>query len=116
MNIKRIGTTQRWSDVVIHNQTLYLVEVPLNTLELDISAQTQEVLRNIENTLIAHGSAKNQLLMVTIYLSSMKHLDLFNQLWDAWLPAGSAPVRACVKAKLAHKQYLVELQVIAAII
>ncbi|MGL5073170.1 MAG: RidA family protein, partial [Aeromonas salmonicida] len=26
--ITRIGTTQRWSDVVIHNGTLYVVEVP----------------------------------------------------------------------------------------
>ncbi|MGL5311508.1 MAG: RidA family protein, partial [Plesiomonas shigelloides] len=27
-SIERIGTTARWSDIVIHNQTVYLVEVP----------------------------------------------------------------------------------------
>ena len=41
--ITRIGTTQRWSDVVIHNGTLYVVEVPA-TDTADIHQQTREVL------------------------------------------------------------------------
>ncbi|MGL4889450.1 MAG: RidA family protein, partial [Aeromonas veronii] len=41
--ITRIGTTQRWSDVVIHNGTLYVVEVPVSE-EADIHQQTREVL------------------------------------------------------------------------
>jgi len=29
MRIERVGTTKRWSDAVIYNHTLYMVEVPL---------------------------------------------------------------------------------------
>ena len=115
MQIKRVGTTARWSDITIHNNTLYLVEVPSNTLNSDIVDQTREVLHSIENILLVHGSGKNALLMVTIYLAKISDIELFNQIWDVWLPAGTAPVRACVEAKLANSQYKVELQVIAAL-
>ncbi|MBP6071670.1 MAG: RidA family protein, partial [Aeromonas sp.] len=46
MTITRIGTTARWSDVVIHNGTLYVVEVPA-TDEADIHQQTREVLTSL---------------------------------------------------------------------
>ena len=37
-----------------------------------------------------------------------------NAVWDAWVPAGHAPVRACGEAKLAAPKYLVEVIVVAA--
>ena len=116
MSIKRIGTTQRWSDLTIHNNILYLVEVPTNTLDQGIQEQTLEVFESIEKTLLANGSSKEHLLMVTIYLPDIKDIDIFNQLWDNWLLTGTAPVRACVQAGLASSKYKVELQVVAAII
>ena len=113
MEIKRIGTTKRWSDLTIHNNTLYLVEVPAKSE--GIIEQTKEVLNSIEQILAANGSGKDAILMTTIYLSDIANIDLFNQVWDDWLPEGSAPVRACVEVKLAKRQYLVELQVVAAL-
>jgi enamine deaminase RidA (YjgF/YER057c/UK114 family) len=38
-----------------------------------------------------------------------------NAVWDAWVPAGHPPARACVEAKLAGPQYLVEIAIIAAV-
>jgi enamine deaminase RidA (YjgF/YER057c/UK114 family) len=38
-----------------------------------------------------------------------------NAVWDAWVPAGHTPARACVEAKLAGPQYLVEIAIIAAV-
>ena len=114
MEINRIGTTGRWSDAVIHNHTLYLVEVP-SDLSLDITGQTKQLLAIIEENLIHYGSSKAQLLMVNIYLKDITTIDEFNQIWDSWLPKATAPVRACIEAKLANDDYLVEIQVIAAI-
>jgi enamine deaminase RidA (YjgF/YER057c/UK114 family) len=37
-----------------------------------------------------------------------------NAVWDAWLPADSAPACAPVQADLAHPQVLVEIMVVAA--
>jgi enamine deaminase RidA (YjgF/YER057c/UK114 family) len=108
------AATSRWSDFVIHNGTVYVVEVPA-TVEADIAAQTREVLASLEESLREAGSSKAHLLMVTIFLDDIRDLDAFNAVWDAWVPAGTAPVRACVQARLGKVGYKVELQVTAAI-
>jgi len=113
MTIERFGTTPRYSDVVVHNDTIYLVEVA-HTLEADAAAQTREILASIEQLLARAGSDKNRLLQVTIYLADMADYDAMNEVWDAWLPAGGAPSRACVQARLAKPGYKVELVVVAA--
>ena len=114
MTITRIGTTARWSDVVIHNGTLYVVEVPA-TDEADIHQQTREVLSSLQRLLEANGSGVDKILMANIYLKDIADIAAFNEQWDAWIPAGTAPVRACVQAPLAHEGYKVEVQLTAAI-
>lgn len=100
--ITRVGTTQRWSDVVIHNGTLYAVEVPA-TEDADIHQQTREVLGSLQRLLEANGSGVDKILMANIYLKDIADIAAFNEQWDAWIPAGTAPVRACVQARLAHE-------------
>ena len=46
----------------------------------------------------------------------MAHYDAMNSVWDAWVPEGHAPGRACVEAKLALPKYKVEIRVVAAVI
>lgn len=115
MLINRVGTTSRWSDVVIHNNTVYLVEVPSN-LDGNISQQTENLLAAIEARLAEFGSSKGNILMATIYLADINQIGAFNEIWDAWLPAGTAPVRACIEARLANPAYLVEIQLVAALL
>ena len=112
--ITRIGTTARWSDVVIHNGTLYVVEVPA-TESADIHQQTREVLDSLQRLLEANGSGVDKILMANIYLKDIADIAAFNALWDVWLPAGTAPVRACVQARLAHEGYRVEVQLTATV-
>jgi len=38
-----------------------------------------------------------------------------NAVWDQWLPAGVAPARATVEAKLCEPEMLVELSAVAAL-
>ena len=47
MTITRIDAEARWSDVVIHNQTLYYTGVPSN-LDADACAQTADTLAQID--------------------------------------------------------------------
>jgi enamine deaminase RidA (YjgF/YER057c/UK114 family) len=114
MTITRIGTTTRWSDLVVHGGVMYVVEVP-TSLQADIAGQTAEVLASLDESLKQAGSDRRRLLMVTIFLADIGEIDRFNQVWDAWVPAGAAPVRACVQARLANPGYRVELQVTAAV-
>lgn len=114
MQIQRHGTTRRYSDSVVHNGTVYLVEVPSN-LDDDITAQTSNLLASIENLLTQAGSDKSRLLMTTIYLADMADYEAMNAVWDAWLPEGCAPTRACLQARLANPKYRVEMALTAAI-
>ncbi len=113
MNIQRYGTTRRYSHMVAHNSTVYRVEVPAN-LDADITAQTENLLASVEQLLIQAHSDKSRLLMVTIYLADMADYDAMNVVWEDWLPEDSAPVRACLQAKLSSPQYRIELVLTAA--
>jgi len=44
----------------------------------------------------------------------MSYFSEMNAVWDAWIPEGYAPARACVAAPMAREVLLVEISVIAA--
>jgi len=113
MNIERHGTTQRYSNAVAHGNTVYLVEVA-QTPGADIATQTREVLASVERLLLQAGSDKTKLLLVTLYLREMADYAAMNAVWDEWVPAGTAPARACIEAKLANSDYRIEAVVVAA--
>ena len=104
MTITRIDAEARWSDVVIHNQTLYYTGVP--------SADT---LAQIDAVLEKQGSSKSRILDATIFLADGADFAAMNQAWDAWVVAGHAPVRCTVQAKLMNPKYKVEIKIIAAV-
>lgn len=112
--IDRRGATARYADAVIHNGVIHLVEVPASTSG-DIAQQTQEVLDSVARQLEACGSDRARILMATIYLTDLADVDAMNQVWEAWLPAGCAPARACVKvAGLVHPGWRIEIALSAA--
>ncbi len=112
--IRRIGTHRRWSDIVIHNGVMHVVEVP-TTVPGDITTQTREVLASLDESLALAGSARDRLLKVTIFLRDVQEIDAFNALWDEWVAPQAAPVRACLEARLANPGYRIELIVEAAV-
>jgi enamine deaminase RidA (YjgF/YER057c/UK114 family) len=114
MSIQRHGTTRRYSDSVVHAGTVYLVEVPSN-LDGDSAAQTANMLASVDSLLAQAGSDKSHLLMATLYLADMADYDAMNAVWDAWVPEGHAPTRACVQARLANPGYRVEIALTAAL-
>ncbi len=114
MNIQRYGTTRRYSNMVAHNRTVYLVEVPAN-LDAGITAQTENLLASVEQQLIQAHSDKSLLLMATIYLADMADYDAMNVVWENWLPEDSAPVRACLQAKLSSPHCRIEMVLTAAL-
>ncbi len=115
MSIQRYGTTRRYSDAVVHAATVYLVEVS-SLATAGVAEQTADMLASVERQLMQLGSDKAHLLMATIYLADMADYDAMNAVWDAWLPEGCAPTRACVQARLAKPEYRVEIALTAAIV
>ena len=113
-NIARFGVTRRWSDAVVFGSVAYFVEVPEDTT-VSPREQFQQVFDLVDERLAIVGSDRTRLLQVMIYLPDPADLAEFNLLWDAWVPDGHAPSRACIHAQLASKDYRVELVVTAAV-
>ncbi|CAI0805063.1 putative endoribonuclease L-PSP [Serratia grimesii] len=114
MNIERIDPDQRWSEAVVHNDTVYYTSVPEN-LDADATAQTANALAAIDVILARVGSDKSRVLDATIFLADGADFAAMNAAWDAWVVAGSAPVRCTVQAKLMNPKYKVEIKIIAAL-
>lgn len=114
MNIERIDSDQRWSEAVVHNETVYYTSVPEN-LDDDATAQTANALAAIDVLLERVGSDKSRILDATIFLANTADFAAMNAAWDAWVVAGSAPVRCTVQAQLMNPKYKVEIKIIAAL-
>ena len=81
-------------------------------LDGDMAAQTRDVLAQIDELLELHGTDNTQLLQAQIWLKRIADRPILNELWQAWLPAGLAPARACVQAELADSRMLVEIMLV----
>lgn len=114
MTIERKRVGARLSQVVVHGDTVYLSGVVADHPIPDVGAQTGQILDRIDEYLRDAGSDKRRLLSVVIWLADMSSYDEMNALWDKWVPAGNTPARACVEAKLAQPELMVEMRVIAA--
>ncbi len=115
MSITRSHTRARMSQIVIHGNTIYLAGQVASDSSANISVQTEQVLDTIDQLLAEAGSDKSRLLSAQIWLANIGHFAEMNQVWDAWVPEGQAPARACIEARLATPEYLVEIGIIAAI-
>lgn len=115
MDIQRFETNQRMSRAVIHNNTVYLCGQVASDASADMAEQTRTTLEKIDALLASVGTDKTRMLSVTIYISDMALFQEMNAVWDAWVPEGLAPARACVQAKMARPELLVEMSVIAAV-
>lgn len=110
--IERIGTGQRMSKVVKHNGVAYLCgQVGDGTT---VTEQTRDCLSRIEALLEQAGSSPDKILQAVIWLADIADFDEMNAVWDAWVPAGHAPARACGEARLARSDLKVEIIVTAA--
>ena len=110
--IERIGTGQRMSKIVKHNGVAYLCgQVGDGD---SVTAQTQDCLARVDALLEQAGSSRDRMLQAIIWLADMADFAEMNAVWDAWVPAGQAPARACGEAKLASSELRVEVIVTAA--
>jgi len=114
MSITRHHGNQRMSQIVIHGDTIYLAGQVAADAGADITVQTQQVLQKVEALLAEAGSDNSKILTAQIWIASMGHFAAMNAVWDAWVPEGHAPARACIEARLARPELLVEVGIIAA--
>ncbi len=113
-DIYRFGVTKRWSDVVVFGGLAYFVEVPEDA-NGSPHQQFEQIFCQVDARLVEIGSNRKRLIQVLIFLPYAEDLSIFNELWDAWVPMGHAPSRACTHPALAAPGYRVELVITAAL-
>lgn len=112
--IERLETKARMSRIVKHNGTIYLCGQVCADATKGIEEQTQTMLDKVDDLLLKAGSSRKHMLSATIYVKTMDDFAAMNAVWDAWVPEGYAPARACVQAPMARDVLLVEISVVAA--
>ena len=110
--IERIEVGKRMSKIVKHNGTVYLCgQVGEGA---SVAEQTRDCLGRVDALLARAGSSRERILQAIVWLADMSDFAEMNAVWDAWVPEGHAPARACGEARLARPELRVEIIVTAA--
>ena len=114
MKITRHDQSAILSLAVEHGETVYLAGIVAKDLSKDVKGQTSEVLGEIDRLLAKCGSSKSKVLQCHIWVTDIRNRAPMNEVWTEWVDKNNIPARACVEAKLADPNALVEIMVIAA--
>ena len=114
MSIVRHQPAKILSGAVEANGMIYVAGTVANNRPASVKAQTEEILERIDALLAQAGSNKARVVSATIWLADIRTREEMNQAWLAWVDPNNLPARACVEAKLAAADALVEIAVIAA--
>jgi enamine deaminase RidA (YjgF/YER057c/UK114 family) len=114
MNIVRHQSAKILSGAVEANGMVYVAGTVADKRPASVKVQTEEILGRIDALLAQAGSHKSKVVSAQIWLADIRTREEMNQAWLAWVDPANLPARACVEAKLATADMLVEIAVIAA--
>ncbi|BAZ45083.1 endoribonuclease L-PSP [Chondrocystis sp. NIES-4102] len=83
--------------------------------EGDITAQTKQVMANIEAILTEAGATWDNVVKTSVFLSDLANFTPMNQVYAQYFAEDTAPARACVEVSRLPKDVLVEIECIAVI-
>lgn len=82
--------------------------------EGDIKVQTRQVLKNIEQVLIAAGSSMKSVVKTTVFLKDFNDFGAMNEVYGEFLSA-AAPARSTVEVVRLPRDVKIEIEAIAVI-
>lgn len=84
------------------------------SFDLSIAEQTEGVLDNLSDLLVAAGADLSHLVDVTVFLTDMKYFAEYNAVYNAYFDAKTGPTRTTVAVKaLPHPNILIEIKAVA---
>jgi reactive intermediate/imine deaminase len=83
--------------------------------EGDITAQTQQVMANLEAILTEAGANWEDVVKTSVFLTDLANFTPMNQVYAEYFLEDTAPARACVEVSRLPKDVLVEIECIAVI-
>ena len=113
MEIKRMDSNERMSDIVEYNGVLYFSGIV--SQKETFGEQLKDILNQFEQYLKQAKSDKNRILTALIILKDMENFSELNEIWEAWFKGYGVPTRATFKGDLARPNMLVEIIFTAAV-
>lgn len=113
--ITRLPANARMSAAAVVNGIVYTKGITALGGPSDIEGQTKWCLDLLDTLVTEAGSSKDNIIQIMIWLRDMDDFGAMNAIYDQWVLQGNQPVRACVEARLAQPQLLIEIQALAAI-
>ena len=121
--IKKISTDKApaaigpYSQAIVHGDLLFTSgQIPINpatgNVEAEgITAQTEQVMKNLGEVLTAAGSSFEKAIKTTCFLADMQDFAAFNEVYAKYFT--EKPARSCVAVKTLPKDVLCEVEAIA---
>jgi len=81
----------------------------------DFRAQMRQVMDNMKAVLEAAGSSLDKVVKVNVILTRIADFDSMNEIYKTYFKEGNYPARTTIEAKLAGKDFLVEIECVAEI-
>ncbi|MGI9521992.1 MAG: RidA family protein [Hyphomicrobiaceae bacterium] len=113
MSIVRHEPSAIFNKVVEANGFVFTSGIVADDLSQDAKGQTKQILVEIERLLTVCGTKKSNIVSAMIWLTDIRNRDGMNEEWIAWTGGENLPTRACVEARLATPDMLVEIAVTA---
>lgn len=107
-----------YSQAVLYGGILYCSgQIPLDPLSMEIvgdtiEVQTEQVMKNLEQVLLAAGSDFSKVLKASIFLADMNDFPVVNKIYGSRF-IEEPPARETVAVKTLPKEVLVEISCIA---
>lgn len=79
----------------------------------DFPAQMHQVLQNIKAVLEAAGSSLDKVVKVNVILTRISDFSTMNEIYKTYFKEGNYPARTTIEAKLANKDFLLEIECVA---
>lgn len=114
MTVTRHEPSTILSKAVEANGFVFTAGVVADDLKQDVKGQTRQILAEIDRLLKLAGTDKTKVVSATIWVADIRTREAMNEAWTAWTGGANLPGRACIEAKLASPNALVEIAVIAA--
>lgn len=109
-----------YSQAIVHGDLVFTSgQIPINpatgNVEAEgITAQTEQVMKNLDAVLTTAGASFKSAIKTTCFLADMTDFAAFNEVYACYFT--EKPARSCVAVKTLPKGVLVEVEVIAQVI
>jgi len=108
-----------YSQAIIHGDTVYVAgQVPVDAdgtlVDGGITAQTEQVMENLETVLNEAGTSLDNAVKTTVFLTDIDDFDAFNEVYAAHMPE-PRPARSAIEVADLAIDAKVEVEVVAAL-